>query len=66
MSPEEQHQVDMPFHIRMIPVFGLVKTNMLTNVMCQVLQSALVTFDLMESLTVRIEEIAEEKLRVSN
>lgn len=29
----------------------------------QVLQSALVTFDLMESLIVRIEEIAAERLR---
>lgn len=66
MSPEEQHQVDMLFPVSIIPVLGLVKTNMLTNVMCQVLQSALVTFDLMESLTVRIEEITEEKLRVSN
>lgn len=39
---------------------------MLINLMSQVLQSALVTFDLMESLIVRIEEIAEEKLRVPN
>lgn len=36
------------------------------NLMSQVLQSALVTFDLMESLIVRIDEIAEEKLRVPN
>uniref|UniRef100_A0A665WA40 Glomulin, FKBP associated protein b n=1 Tax=Echeneis naucrates TaxID=173247 RepID=A0A665WA40_ECHNA len=32
----------------------------------QVLQSALVTFDLMESLIVRIEEITEEKLKIPN
>uniref|UniRef100_A0A3B4VJJ2 Glomulin, FKBP associated protein b n=1 Tax=Seriola dumerili TaxID=41447 RepID=A0A3B4VJJ2_SERDU len=31
-----------------------------------VLQSALVTFDLMESLIVRIEEITEEKLKIQN
>lgn len=31
----------------------------------QVLQSALVTFDLMESLVVRIEEIAMDKQRAS-
>ncbi len=29
----------------------------------QVLQSALVTFDLMESLIVRIDEITEEKIQ---
>lgn len=30
----------------------------------QMLQSALVTFDLMESLIVRIEELTEEKLKM--
>ncbi|XP_056132778.1 glomulin-like [Lampris incognitus] len=32
----------------------------------QVLQSALVTFDLMESLIVRVEEITEEKIKTNN
>ncbi|XP_078478424.1 glomulin-like [Lampetra planeri] len=32
----------------------------------KVLQSALVTFDLMESLIIRIEELTEEKLKISN
>nr|XP_046248349.1 glomulin-like isoform X2 [Scatophagus argus] len=39
-------------------------SDMSPEVQHQVLQSALVTFDLMESLIVRIEEIAEEKLRI--
>ncbi|XP_044056820.1 glomulin-like [Siniperca chuatsi] len=41
-------------------------SNMSPEVQHQVLQSALVTFDLMESLIVRIEEIAEEKLKIPN
>ncbi|KAG8003266.1 Glomulin [Nibea albiflora] len=41
-------------------------SNMSPEVQHQVLQSALVTFDLMESLIVRIEEITEEKLRTQN
>lgn len=41
----------------------LVIITMSTPLISQVLQSALVTFDLMESLIVRIEEIAVEKLR---
>ncbi|GAA6230952.1 glomulin-like [Lates japonicus] len=41
-------------------------SNMSPDVQNQVLQSALVTFDLMESLIVRIEEITEEKLKISN
>ncbi|XP_049910868.1 glomulin-like [Epinephelus moara] len=41
-------------------------SNMSPEVQNQVLQSALVTFDLMESLIVRIEEIAEEKLKILN
>lgn len=36
---------------------------MSTHLIFQVLQSALVTLDLMESLIVRIEEIAVERLR---
>ncbi|KAG7228647.1 hypothetical protein INR49_008423 [Caranx melampygus] len=39
-------------------------SNMSPEVQLQVLQSALVTFDLMESLIVRIEEITEEKLKI--
>ncbi|XP_076582817.1 glomulin-like isoform X1 [Chaetodon auriga] len=39
-------------------------SNMSPEVQQQVLQSALVTFDLMESLIVRIEEITEEKLKI--
>ncbi|XP_042339975.1 glomulin-like [Plectropomus leopardus] len=41
-------------------------SNMSPEVQHQVLQSALVTFDLMESLIVRIEEIAEEKQKILN
>ncbi|XP_035509612.1 glomulin-like [Morone saxatilis] len=41
-------------------------SNISPEVQHQVLQSALVTFDLMESLIVRIEEITEEKLRIPN
>ncbi|XP_062251445.1 glomulin-like [Platichthys flesus] len=41
-------------------------SNMSPEVKHQVLQSALVTFDLMESLIFRIEEIAEEKLKIPN
>ncbi|XP_070765474.1 glomulin-like [Enoplosus armatus] len=41
-------------------------SNMSPEVQQQVLQSALVTFDLMESLIVRIEEITEEKLKIPN
>uniref|UniRef100_A0A8C2ZMD8 Glomulin, FKBP associated protein b n=1 Tax=Cyclopterus lumpus TaxID=8103 RepID=A0A8C2ZMD8_CYCLU len=41
-------------------------SNMSPEVQHQVLQSALVTFDLMESLIVRIEEITEEKLKIPN
>ncbi|CAI5639020.1 unnamed protein product [Oreochromis niloticus] len=41
-------------------------SNMSPEVQHQVLQSALVTFDLMESLIVRIEEITEEKLNKLN
>ncbi|XP_068446025.1 glomulin-like [Clinocottus analis] len=41
-------------------------SNMPPEVQLQVLQSALVTFDLMESLIVRIEEITEEKLKIPN
>ncbi|TDH08281.1 hypothetical protein EPR50_G00096200 [Perca flavescens] len=41
-------------------------SNMSPQVQHQVLQSALVTFDLMESLIVRIEEITEEKLKIPN
>ncbi|KAI3369097.1 hypothetical protein L3Q82_026057, partial [Scortum barcoo] len=41
-------------------------SNMSPEAQHQVLQSALVTFDLMESLIVRIEEIAEEKLKILN
>uniref|UniRef100_A0A3Q1GG37 Glomulin, FKBP associated protein b n=1 Tax=Acanthochromis polyacanthus TaxID=80966 RepID=A0A3Q1GG37_9TELE len=41
-------------------------SNMSPEVQNQVLQSALVTFDLMESLIVRIEEITEEKLTKLN
>ncbi|XP_040896689.1 glomulin-like [Toxotes jaculatrix] len=41
-------------------------SNMSPEVQHQVLQSALVTFDLMESLIVRIEEVTEEKLKVPN
>ncbi|XP_071343353.1 glomulin-like [Trachinotus anak] len=40
--------------------------DMSPEVQHQVLQSALVTFDLMESLIVRIEEITEEKLKIPN
>ncbi|XP_028258875.1 glomulin-like [Parambassis ranga] len=40
-------------------------SNMSPEVQHQVLQSALVTFDLMESLIVRIEEITDEKLSKS-
>ncbi|XP_073332813.1 glomulin-like [Pagrus major] len=39
-------------------------SNMSPEVQHQVLQSALVTFDLMESLIVRIEEITEEKRKI--
>ncbi|XP_023272274.1 glomulin-like [Seriola lalandi dorsalis] len=39
-------------------------SDMSPEVQHQVLQSALVTFDLMESLIVRIEEITEEKLKI--
>ncbi|XP_051232070.1 glomulin-like isoform X2 [Dicentrarchus labrax] len=42
------------------------ESNMSPEVQHQVLQSALVTFDLMESLIVRIKEITEEKLRIPN
>uniref|UniRef100_A0A3B4VN54 Glomulin, FKBP associated protein b n=1 Tax=Seriola dumerili TaxID=41447 RepID=A0A3B4VN54_SERDU len=41
-------------------------SDMSPEVQHQVLQSALVTFDLMESLIVRIEEITEEKLKIQN
>ncbi|XP_070689029.1 glomulin-like [Pempheris klunzingeri] len=41
-------------------------SNMSPEVQHQVLQSALVTFDLMESLIFRIEEITEEKLKSPN
>uniref|UniRef100_A0A665WAH4 Glomulin, FKBP associated protein b n=1 Tax=Echeneis naucrates TaxID=173247 RepID=A0A665WAH4_ECHNA len=41
-------------------------SDMSPEVQHQVLQSALVTFDLMESLIVRIEEITEEKLKIPN
>uniref|UniRef100_UPI0037E930EE glomulin-like n=1 Tax=Semicossyphus pulcher TaxID=241346 RepID=UPI0037E930EE len=41
-------------------------SNMSPESQHQVLQSALVTFDLMESLIVRIEEITEEKLKIPN
>ncbi|XP_071782351.2 glomulin-like [Centroberyx gerrardi] len=41
-------------------------SNMSPEVQHQVLQSALVTFDLMESLIVRIEEITEEKEKIQN
>ncbi|CAB1438373.1 unnamed protein product [Pleuronectes platessa] len=41
-------------------------SNMSPEVKHQVLQSALVTFDLMESLIFRIEEIAEEKRKIPN
>ncbi|XP_026160966.1 glomulin-like [Mastacembelus armatus] len=41
-------------------------SNMSTEVQHQVLQCALVTFDLMESLIVRIEEITEEKFKIPN
>ncbi|XP_037324980.2 glomulin-like [Pungitius pungitius] len=41
-------------------------SNMSPEVQHQVLQSALVTFDLMESLIFRIEEIAEEKRKIPN
>ncbi|XP_069560066.1 glomulin-like [Brachyistius frenatus] len=41
-------------------------SNMSPEIQHQVLQSALVTFDLMESLIVRIEEITEEKLTKLN
>ncbi|KAM8745756.1 glomulin, FKBP associated protein b isoform 2-T2 [Acanthopagrus schlegelii] len=40
-------------------------SNMSPEVQHQVLQSALVTFDLMESLIVRIEEITEEKKKIT-
>ncbi|XP_045905795.1 glomulin-like [Micropterus dolomieu] len=41
-------------------------SNMSPEVQHQVLQSALVTFDLMESIIVRIEEITQEKLKIPN
>ncbi|XP_054459318.1 glomulin-like [Anoplopoma fimbria] len=41
-------------------------SNMSPEAQHQVLQSALVTFDLMESLIFRIEEITEEKLKIPN
>ncbi|KAF0042537.1 hypothetical protein F2P81_006069 [Scophthalmus maximus] len=41
-------------------------SNMSPEVQHQVLQSALVTFDLMESLIVRIDEIAEEKRKIGH
>ncbi|KAM9357998.1 glomulin-like [Symphorus nematophorus] len=41
-------------------------SNMSPEAQHQVLQSALVTFDLMESLIFRIEEITEEKIKITN
>ncbi|XP_039984748.1 glomulin-like [Xiphias gladius] len=52
--------------VRSITVKHEKVSNMSPEVQHQVLQSALVTFDLMESLTVRIEEITEERLKIQN
>uniref|UniRef100_A0A3P8U8H2 Glomulin, FKBP associated protein b n=1 Tax=Amphiprion percula TaxID=161767 RepID=A0A3P8U8H2_AMPPE len=52
--------------VRSITVKHEKVSNMSPEVQHQVLQSALVTFDLMESLIVRIEEITEEKLTKLN
>ncbi|XP_035811812.2 glomulin-like [Amphiprion ocellaris] len=52
--------------VRSITIKHEKVSNMSPEVQHQVLQSALVTFDLMESLIVRIEEITEEKLTKLN
>ncbi|CAM9155485.1 unnamed protein product [Lampetra planeri] len=52
--------------LRIIPVRQDKVSSSPPEVQNQVLQSALVTFDLMESLIIRIEELTEEKLKISN